>query len=214
MKKFTALVFIFLTALMLSACSTFHDDSTQTYPQDEPYTTTVFLKLKDGVMFKPEMLTNWQGDIERIITESADDTTNPKITAYSVSGSASLYTVNLTLANVPASTMQKSVRPFKIYYTQTMYNPITLMPANEHFIYMVGYTFERRHSSANTEFINQDEDGNYTYLWTTSDPIEVKDIYPNRPLYYAILVAGALVVGVVVYLVSRYIDCKKRKMSL
>ena len=217
MKKLSALVLICCTAVILSACSVFHNDTTQTYPQDEPYTATVFLKLNDGVIFAPELLTNWKADIERIITENADSTTT-KITAVNCDttlvANLNAYPVELTLSNVPAATTRKVVRPFKIYYTQTIYNPITLLPANENFTYVIGYNFERRQSKANTDIISQDEDGSYTYLWTTGTMIEVENVYPNRPLYYVLIMAGAIVVGVVVYCIWRYIDCKKRNMSL
>ena len=217
MKKFSALVIICLTAVMLSACSAFYDDQTQNYTQDNPYTTTVFLKLKEDVTFAPDLLANWKADVERIITATTGVET-AKITAVNCdtkfSTTVSAYPVELTLANVPDTTTRKVVRPFKIYYTQTIYNPIALLPASEHFVYFVGYTFERRHSSANTKLISQDETGDYTYLWTTSEPIQVQNIYPNRPLYYVIIIGIVILVGVAVYGVSRYIDCKKRKMSL
>jgi len=217
MKKLSALCLICLTACLLSACSTFYDDSTQTFSQDEHYTATVFLKLKDGITFTPELIINWKADVERMITENADANTT-KITAVNCDTIATTnlnaYSVELTLTNVPDSTIHKVVRPFKIYYTQKIYNPIALLPPNENFIYIVGYTFERRHSDANTELISQDETGNYTYLWTTADLIEIKDVYPNRPLYYVIIIASAVILGVIVYAISRYNDCKKRKMSL
>ena len=217
MKKLSALLLVCLTAVMLSACSAFYDETTQSYPQDEPYTATVYLKLNEGVTFTPDLLTNWKADIERIIIQSAEaDTT--KITAVNCdtefSTMLSAYPVELTLSQVPASTVRKVVRPFKIYYTQMLYNPIALLPTNENFTYVVGFTFERRHSKANTDLISEDESGNYTYLWTTSNPIEIQDIYPNRPLYYVIVIGCTLVVGAVVYAICRYNDCKKRKMSL
>ena len=218
MKKLSAFVLICLTAMVLSACSAFHDESTQTFPLEEPYTATVFLQLNQGVIFTPELLTTWKADVERIITANAEETTLPKITAVSydnnITAGTNTFPVELTLSNVPASTSYKVVRPFKIYYTQTIYNPIALLPANANFTYIVGFTFDRRHSWANTEFVSQDENGEYTYLWTSSEVIEIKDVYPNRTLYYVIIVAGALAVGVVVYLIKRYSDCKKQKISL
>lgn len=217
MKKLSALVLVCLTAVVLSACSTFHGSTTETYPQDEPYTTTVFLQVNQDEMITPDLLVQWKADVERLITANAD-ATEPKITAVdcdtNIAAGVSTFAVELTLANMPAATLKKVVRPFKIYYTQTLYNPIALLPVSDKFTYIVGFTFERRHSDANTDLISQEENGEYTYLWTTGDPIVIKDVYPNRPLYYLLIVVGAVIVGVAVYLISRYIDCKKQKSSL
>ncbi len=217
MKKFSALVLTFLVAVLLSACSTFHDDVTQTYPQDEPHEATVFLQIKDPTSFDPSMITDWKAEIERIIAEQAiDETDTPKIVSVKIREAVTdnTYTVDLTLSNTPPSVVKKVVRPFKIYYTQQLYNPIELLPANSHFTYIVGYTAEDRHSEANTDWIvNNQDDDSYIYLWTSTAPIEFKDVYPNRPLYYVIVIGCALVLGVIVYLFSRY-SCKKTQKPL
>ena len=217
MKKFGALFLVVLVAVMLSACTAFYDDELQTTAMSEPYQAVVFLQSKHGVNFQPSLLTEWEAEINRLITEMAlEDSVAPKITAVKISDVASedTYTVELTLTNVPPLNIQKKVRPFQIYYTQTIYNPIELLPNSEHFNYIVGYTTERRHSFVNTEWIEKQDDGSYVYLWSSREPIQFMDVYPNRPLYYFIIIAGSIVVGLIVYFVSRYSYCKKRQKQL
>lgn len=217
MKKFGAIVLIVLVSVLLTACSTFHDDSLETTPLDEPYQATVFLKSENPTATLSTLLTEWEAEINRMITEMAmDNGDTPKITAVKVNNIAenNICTVQLTLSNVPPLNIKKSVRPFKIYYTQTIYNPIELLPNSDHFDYIVGLATTRRHSAVNTDWVNAQEDGSYLYLWNTRHPIEFQDVYPNRLLYYVLVVAGAMVIGVIVYLVSRYSDCKKREKTL
>ena len=213
MKKFSALVLVVLVAVMLSACTAFYDDELQTTAMSEPYQAVVFLQSKHGVNFQPSLLTEWEAEINRLITEMAlEDSVAPKITAVKISDVASedTYTVELTLTNVPPLNIQKKVRPFQIYYTQTIYNPIELLPNSEHFNYIVGYTTERRHSFVNTEWIiSRTRD-----LLMKFQLIQFMDVYPNRPLYYFIIIAGSIVVGLIVYFVSRYSYCKKRQKQL
>lgn len=220
MKKIWALGILFLTTLVLSACSAFVDDITQTYPTDEPLTMAVFLQVNDMTTFTVAQFEAWKGELNRIIIQMAADTENtePKITSavFRDTGTnlQNTYTVDLTLTNVPASTVQKTVRPFKIDYTQTIYNPIQLLPTSETFTYVIGYTSERRHSSANANKLVTEENGNYVYLWTTSDPIVLHDIYPNRPLYYFLVLCGAGIIGGIVYAISRFNDCKRQQKTL
>lgn len=221
MKKISAFIFIVLVAISLSACSSFYDDNTQTYPQDEPYTATVFLKVNQEMTFSVDKLTEWKGEVNTLIAQMAldENSADPKITNVKFQNSFSddnsdTFTVELTLTNVPDSTLHKTVRPFKIYYQQTIYNPIKLLPESDTFTYVVGYSSTRRHSSANADLISMQDDGSYYYLWTSSDAIEFNDIYPNRPLYYLIVIAGAVVIGSFVYLISRHNDCKKTQKPL
>lgn len=219
MKKLGALLLIIGVAVTLSACSAFHDDRTTTYPQDEPMQATVFLQVADIVNFSPALLPEWK--TKTLLQNQTDDPNAVKITDItfrdSIDADAPVldtYTVDLTLTNVPATTLQKIVHPFKIDYIQTVFNPISLLPASDDFIYVVGYTATRRHSSVNTDWVATQADGSYVYLWTSTDPIEFHDVYPNRPLYYLLVLVGAAVIGGVVYLISRYNDCKKSQKPL
>lgn len=222
MKKLGALLLIICVAVTLSACSAFHDDSTTTYPQDEPMQATVFLQVADIVNFSPALLPEWK--TKTLLKNQASVTDDPnavKITDITFRDPIEAddpildtYTVDLTLTNVPATTLQKIVRPFKIDYIQTVFNPITLLPESDNFTYVVGYTATRRHSAVNTDWVATQADGSYVYLWTTTEPIEFHDVYPNRPLYYLLVLVGAAVIGGVVYLISRYNDCKKSQKPL
>jgi len=217
MKKLGALLCVLLVTVMLSACQTFYDNTTKNSIQDEPMETTVFLQLKNlpiGSTVDAELI-SWLGTV-RADAETADPDTTHILTAElrTTTTSDNTYTVDLTLTHVPDSVLEKTVRPFKIYYKHVIYNPIALLPASDVFTYVVGYTTTRRHSSANTDWITTDDDGNYVYLWTTSDSVEFTDVYANRPLYLIIVLGGAAVVGAVVYFVSRYYDCKNRKNHL
>lgn len=218
MKKFSALLCVILVTVVLSACQTFYNDSTENYPRNNPSTTTVYLQIK-------QLPTNSTVDAELTKWRSEILTTNAAITdetAIKISDvqfrfdedNEVAYTVDLTIHNLPDATVKKSVRPFQITYTQTIFNPISLLPDSETFSYVVLFNSERRHSSANTDERITTEDGNYVYFWTTAEPLEFTDVYPNRPLYYLIILAGAGLVGGLVYLVSRYYDCKKLKNQL
>lgn len=216
MKKLGALLCIILVAISLSACRTFRDDSTQNYSQSNPFTATVFLQVKnlpDSSNMADELVI-WQGAVNMHNATIPDD--QPKITAVEPIGAEDngTYAVALTIQNVPDSTMRKQVSPFKIIYTQTVFNPIVLLPDSAVFGYIVGYSAERRHSAASTTQIVTTDNGEYIYLWTTPETIQFVDVYPNRPLYYLFVVLGATAFGVVVYFVSRYYDCKKQKKPL
>lgn len=227
MKKFCAFLFVVLVAISFSACSAFYSDQTQTTPQDTPYTATIFLKVNNELTLtinQTELatkLSEWQGEINTLITQMAldENSTDPKITAVHFQDSISsddstTYTVELTLDNVPDNTLQKTVRPFKIYYHQTIYNPIALLPTSDTFTYIVGYSSQRRHSASNANYLSTDENGSYFYLWTTGEQLEFDDVYPNRPLYYLLVIAGAVIIGGLVYLISRHNDCKKTQKPL
>ncbi len=212
MKKFGALLLVVLVAMSLSACSTFYDDTAKDYPADEPLTMAVFLQVNNIVTFSAGKLQEWEHLLmEPLLAQMAADTdpTTTKITAFKIREANDqdlhdTYTVDLTLTNVPATTVQKSVRPFKIYIKQTTFNPIALLPESNTFTYVVGYNTERRQSAVNTEWMETQDDGTYVYLWTTGDAIEFTNVYPNRPLYYVLVFVGAIAVGVLVYLVAKH----------
>ena len=220
MKKFSAFLLVVLLAVSLSACQAFHDDRTQEYPQDEPLRVAVFLQVKDIFHFDPAKdLAAWEGTMNAQITttNNATDTDAPRIVEFKFRDTTTTndtYAVDLTITNVPATVVKKTVRPFKIAYSQTVYNPIALLPPSDTFTYVVGYSAERRHSSSNAEQVGTDDEGNYVYLWTTGDTIEFTDVYPNRPLYYLLVIVGALVIGAAVYLFYRHNDCKKTQKPL
>lgn len=219
MKRFSALLCVVVVAVMLSACQALHGDTTKEYPAAEPLTMAVFLQLQDKSYDVVDALQFWMGDVARLIETTPDDG-SPRITAaawreeYTADSNTDTYTVDLTLTHVPATTVRRVVRPFKITITQTVFNPIGLLPQDTVFTYIVAYTTTNRHSAVNTDWITTDEDGSYVYFWTTDDNIEFVDHYPNRPLYYVLVLVGAAVVGGVVYLVSRYCDCKKPQKQL
>lgn len=217
MKKLAALLCVLLATITLSACQSFHDDKTTDYPTDEPLTMSIFLQLNDLPLNSTvdAELSAWLGQINRQIETTANhDGVKIRAVEAPTAAGEDIYTVQLTLSQVPATTLERSIRPFKITYTQHVYNPIELLPESSVFTYIVGYTTGKRHSAVNTDWIQTDDDGSYIYLWTTDETIEFVDVYPNRPLYYLFVVAGAAVIGLVVYFVSRYIDCKKRQKQL
>ena len=217
MKKLCAVFCVFLVALMLSACQAFHGETSINYPQDEPMTTTVFLQLKSlpfGSTADTEII-KWLGKV-RTDAETADPDSPHILTAEleAVSESDATYTIALTLTHIPDSTWEKTVRPFKIYVRQTIYNPIALLPHSDIFAYYVGFTSERRHSTTSANQMTTDEEGNYVYLWSSRETIEFNDVYANRTLYIGLVIVGALTVGLVVFFISRYCDCKKRQKQL
>lgn len=232
MKKFSALLLVILAAVTLSACHAFHDDSIETYTIDDPYEATIFLQIKDLTATSATIdlaWTEWRGaTLRHNQAQLSDGTTAVEILdinlreAIDVEASPlETYTVDLTLTNVPATAVHKTVRPFKIYYTQTIFNPLSLLPNSDTFTYFVGFTTSRRHSATNTDLMASQDDGTYAYLWTTDDtatvtPIEFKDTYPNRPLYYVLAFLGAAALGVVVFFMTRLRDndCKKPQETL
>lgn len=216
MKKLSAFLCVILVAVAMSACSAFHDNTTKTYPQANPSQSTIFLQVK-GLPINSTIdteLATWKAAVltyNAAITE--EGATKVIDVQYAVEANG-VYKAELTIQNVPASTATKIVRPFKITYRQTIYNPLALLPASDVFTYNVLFSSARRHSYASTEEITTDENGEYVYFWTDATPIELVDFYPNRPLYCLFIFLGAALVGVAVYLVSRYYDCKKRKNQL
>ncbi len=213
MKKISAFLCIILVAVAMSACSTFYDDTTKNYPQSNPMQTTIFLQIKAipvGSTLDIE-LTNWKA---AVLTQQPTQETATKIIDINYATETStVYRAELTLQNVPDSTAEKTVRPFQIFYTQKIYNPLALLPDSDVFQYNILFGAEHRHSSASTQDITYDN-GEYVYYWTDATPIEFTDVYPNRPLYIIIIIASAVVIGVITYLISRYYDCKKRKHQL
>ena len=216
MKKFGALLCIIVVAVTLSACAAFHDDQTKNYSQVSPYSATVLLQFKgeETDASATAAWQNWQAALERQITATAE-ATGPHITAWEVSSStADTYAVTITIANPPDLVVQKTVRPFKIIYTQTAFNPLGLLPASDTFDYLVGLVSPRRHSRANADLVAVQDDGNYAYFWTTDQTMELVDVYPNRPLYYLLVLVGGLAVGAAVYAWRQYNDCKNDKKPL
>ncbi len=215
MKKVCLLLCVFLVTITLSACQAFHDDTTQNHAQDNPLETTVFLQVKnlsEGSNVADKLI-SWCREV--LTPNENTDENAPKIIGVNPTAEDNgTYTVQLKIQNVPDTITKKETRPFKITYTQTVFNPIALLPENDTFLYIVGYTSQRRHSQTNTEQIVTSDDGEYIYFWTDSQPIIFVDVYPNRPLYYLMIVVGAAVIGGFVYLVSRYYDCKKQKKQL
>ena len=199
---------------MMSACSAFYNDTTQTYPQDNPYTATIFLQIQNlpiGSDAATE-LAKWKSATLTLNATFGEN--QPHITDITyTSATADVYQADLTISNVPDSTLTKTVRPFQIIYTQTIYNPLALLPNSTVFEYNILFSSERRHSSATTLETNF-ADNEYVYYWTDATPIQFTDVYPNRPLYCVLIILGAAVIGVIVFLVSRYIDCKKHKNQL
>ena len=215
MKKIAALLCVILVAFSMSACRTFNDDKTQNYPQDNPLENTLFLQIKQIPTESTvgDELTKWRSKIlTAIADESATKIVDVKFrTESEISGT---YTVDLIINNVPDSTVQKTIRPFKITYTQKIYNPIAILPNSDVFTYVVAYESTKKHSASNADEITKTNENGYVYFWSTGTVIEFIDIYPNRPLYYLIIVVGATIIGVLVYLISRYSDCKKHKKQL
>ena len=216
MKKLSALLCMILVAVALSACTAFHGDTVQNYPQEAPYVATVFLQPIHTV--DAAVVQNWCAEVLTYNAGKSDD--EPKVTDVQFEPDAdNTYRVDLTINHIPDSTLTKTAQPFKLIYTQRLYNPLVLLPASSDFNYYVGFTSERRHSSSNADQVTkvqatQDQAGYNVYLWSSDKTIEFVDIYPNRTLYIVLTIAGAALVGVVVFLVSRYCDCKKRKYQL
>ena len=217
MKKLGVFLCVILVAISMSACRAFHDDTTENYPQDNPLETTIFLQIKNlptGSNVATELAT-WQSAVNVHNASKTDDETKiVDIKLRDNTEDAETYPVDLKINHVPASTLRKQVYPFKIIYTQTIYNPIALLPNSDVFTYLVGYETERRHSDSNTDQLVTNDDGTYVYLWTSAESIQFIDVYPNRPLYYLIIVTAAFALGTFVWIISRYNDCKKRKKML
>ncbi len=210
------LVFGVTVASMFSDWKIFNDESTEFYAQANPYETVVFLYPEDGVDFTTQNLTAWQADVERLITLTAGQTDVPKIVdidcdlTFLENEAVQAYPVLITFANLPEVTVDKKVSPLKIEYTQTVFNPLSLLPASGHFDYGITYMFERRHSSSNAALVTEDENsGASVYMWTNTDPIIITDVYPNRLLPYLLILLAAPALGVITYLTCRYCDCKK-----
>lgn len=232
MKKFSALVCVLLVATLLSACQSFYADTNTELSNPDPLTVAVFLQVNHLPLGTTvdEALAAWLGDVNRLIeTTPAGD--GPHLTAVTPDEDATAtgtITMRLTIANPPAELVKRTTRPFQITLTHQIFNPIRLLPASPVFGYVVGFTTKRRHSAANTNLVTTDEDGQYVYLWTSNDTddatadgladsvetLEFVDVYPNRPLYYLLVLVGAAVLGLIVYLVSRDYDCKNPQKQL
>lgn len=215
MKKIGAVLCLFFVAVALSACNAFHANTTKNYPQENPQETTVFLRINTDAIptgsTVADELTKWKANV--LMQQSTEATATKIIDIKYDTETPSVYRADLTIQNVPDSVLTKTVRPFKITYHQSIYNPIALLPETDIFQYNVLYSSERRHSESSateSDYI----DGEYAYYWTDATTVEFTDAYPNRPLYIVLVFAGALVIGVAVYLISRYYDCKKRKHQL
>lgn len=222
MKKFSALLCVILVAISLSACRTFHDDTTTDYPQDNPLKMVVYLSIKNLPTLSTidAELANWRSEVLTLNAGITDDAA-PKITAiaFGENTAEGTYVAQLTVANVPNSTLRKQTQPFKIIYTQTIYNPIALLPESNVFAYMVGSSAKLRHSDSNADQVSfveatQEESSYYVYLWVSNKNLEFTDVYPNRPLYYLLVVLGGVALGAVVYFIARYSYCKKRQNQL
>lgn len=237
MKKFSTwkLMLLLITilggygalALGITTIATFsdwkilNDESLETYEQGSPYETIIFLKPKDDIEFSVDNLTNWKAEVERLMTITESVTDSPKITKCSFSlnflenTDVKAYPILITFENLPEVNVNKKVNPLIIEYTQTIFNPLSLLPESTDFDYAIMYTFERHHSYANTELITQDDTSSYyTYTWQTTEPIIVKNLYGNRLLPYILILLAAPAVGLACYFGSRYCDCKKNKNTL
>ncbi len=209
-----------VVAVLCSACSAFNNYETVELPVDDP-TAVVFVQLNAGVVFDLDYLMGTPDSLlSRLITDNeqikAEHPDAPYVTAAQfretpVADATEPYALALTIANYPAQVATLNTQPWTITRTYTLFNPLALMPADDHFTYYTGITSERRHSSANATAVSLTEDGEYAYLWTGTDAITITDVFPNRPLYYLLALGVAAVVGVVIFLVARYISCKKRR---
>ena len=211
----------FTAVATFSGWKIFNDESTEFYAQANPYETLIFLYPKKDVGFTVQNLTDWQADMERLITLTAGQTDTPKVVdidcdlTFLENEAVQAYPVLITFANLPEVTVDKKVSPFKIEYTQTVFNPLLLLPTSEDFSYGITYMFERRHSSSNAALISEDENtGSVIYMWTSTDTIIIKDLYPNRLLPYVLILLAAPTLGIITYLVCRYSDCKKAQEVL
>ena len=187
-------------------------------------TAVIFVQLNPGVIFDSKLL---MGDpeslVSRIITNSeqikAQDPDAPYVTAAEfrevpTADADDPYALVLTVANYPAQVATLDTKPWTITRTYTIFNPISLLPADDRFTYYTGLVSERRHSSANTTDVSAQDDGTYVYLWSGTDALVVTDVYPNRPLYYLIALGVAAVVGVLIFVSARCFSCKKRRQPL
>lgn len=216
MKKVGAVLCVLVVAILCSACRTFNNDETVELPVDDP-TAVVFVQLNAGVVFDPSLLPDLKA---AILTQSEQiKATNPDApyvtdAQFSDTTTDEPFALTLTITNSPAQVVTLATRPWTITRTYTIFNPLSLLPADARFTYYTGLTTDRRHSSANTNNITPQTDGNYAYLWTGTDALVLTDVFPNRTLYYLCALGAAAAVGVVVFLVARYISCKKSRQPL
>ena len=188
-----------LLAVILSACSTFVDY--QTYYLAEETTTTLVVKFEATAT--AEKFAALKADLNRLIDTTPADDPHPHITKAEWSDTDETPTLTLTLANVPDQVITIDTKPFTIVRTQTVFNPISLLPESADFTYYIGFTATRRHSHATTEQIQAQDDGTYLYIWDNGADIVFTDNYPNPPLYYILVAVTAVIVGVAVYLICR-----------
>lgn len=212
MKKFSAVLVIMLLVVTLSACSTFNDYQTYYLAEESPQTANIVVQFNLGA--DAEKFAELKAAINQIIATTAEDEPLPHITAAEWDSDESTPALTLTLANVPDQVITIDTKPFRIVRTQTVFNPISLLPESEDFTYYVGFTATRRHSQVSTEHLEMQADGSYLYVWDNGNDIVFTDNYPNPPLYYILAALATMVMGVAVYFVSRYFYCKKQNKPL
>lgn len=215
MKKLGALLLIVCASVLLGACSPFHGTQTQTLAETNPQVTTVLVQLNPGVTFDAGRFTALVTYLKTTPTAPVTITDARFLDELTETAAQNTYyTLELTLSGVPAQVVTVETKPFTITRTQTVFNPISLLPTWPEFTYGVGINTTRRPSQVSTPHVGRDTDGSYLYLWTTGDPIVFTDIYPNRPLYYLLALAATAVISVLIYLSARYISCKKRQKNI
>lgn len=218
-----------LTAVLLSACSTFHDYQAVTQPPlDNP---VIFVQINPNVKFSPALLLD---DPDSLLTQillkneqiHAADPDAPYITAaeyldepLTARPAGDAYQLSITVANVPDTTVSLTTEPFIITRESNYFNPLTLLPDADVPVmqYVTCYygltsSSEPRHTTATT--VAQQADGSYALLWSSPDAITFVDYYPNRPLYYVIALAVGAVVLVVTWGLARYFYCKMHRHTV
>lgn len=223
MKKFAAGLLLLVVGVVCTACSTFNDYQTVEIANTDP-TAVIFVQLNAGVVFDVNLLMDDPNSLlAKIKTQSeqikaadpdAPYVTNAEFRELPTADATDPYALVLTIANYPVQVATLDTKPWTITRTYTIFNPISLLPADDNFTYYTGLTSERRHSSTNTTLIAQEDDGTYVYLWSSTDAMTVTDVYPNRPLYYIIALGVAAGVGVIIFVIARYLSCKKRRQPL
>lgn len=220
MKKLGAVLVIVWLAVTLTACSTFNDYQEHHLPENTPQTTSVLVQFDATAGLAPtaiaEKLAELDAALNRVIEAGTDGT--PRLTAYQWETAADnpdyTMTLTLTLADVPDQVITVDTKPFYHVRTQTVFNPISLLPETADFTYYLAFTATRRHSRVSTDLTQAQNDGTYLYVWADGRDIIFTDYYANPPLYYLITIAVTVVVGVAVYFISRYFYCKKTRNPL
>lgn len=211
---------IICLAVMLTACSNFRAYQEHHLPENTPQTASVLVQFNVTAGLTPteitEKLAALDADIYRAI--EAGTAGSPRLTAHQWETEAAVtsdtLTLTLTLADVPDQVVTIDTKPFYHVRTQTVFNPISLLPASADFTYYVAFTATRRHSQVTTDLVQAQDDGTYLYVWADGRDIVFTDYYANPPLYYLLTIVATAVVGVAVYLISRYFYCKKTNNPL